>query len=109
LRGRGFAFHTFTGFGKRFIQPFHAPGEPHSGHRQILWSDAVYVKDFMRLDRLTDEKLLKLVTILGATVGSFDLAGLVLREYDRRRGTAYAQAYIESMLQQFAAARAKAS
>ena len=109
LRQNGFAFHTFKGFGQRFFLPFFAPDRPGAAFRQLLWSDAVYVKDFMRLDLLTDDKLLKLAAIVETTLGSHDLAAVALREYDRRNGTKSSEDYVAQTLQSHAAAKAKAS
>jgi FkbM family methyltransferase len=109
LRGHGFQFHTFLGFGKRFFKPFIAPGNAGAGFHQMLWSDAVFVKDFMNLDRLPDTKLLKMAAILDATLGSHDLAAVALQEYDRRHGTSFSADYVSMILGRHAAARAKAS
>jgi len=109
LRERGFQFHTFLGFGKRFFKPFNAPGNAGAGFHQLLWTDAVFVKDFMNLDRLADTKLLKMAAILDTTLGSHDLAAVVLKEYDQRHGTGYSDEYVNMTLARHNAAKAKAS
>jgi len=105
LRERGFQFHTFLGMGRRFFRPFSAPSQPGAAFRQMLWTDAVFVKDFMNLDRLSDDKLLKMAVILSGTLESHDLAGLALAEYDRRHGTRYAERYVNLVLANNAKAR----
>jgi len=105
LRGQGFLFHTFRGFGQRFFQPFVSPNNPGAGFRQMLWSDAVYVKDFTQFGRLSDEKLLKLAAILDMVIASPDLAGVALAEYDRRHQTAHAPTYVASTIERHQAAK----
>lgn len=85
LRGTGFQFHTFQGgFGMRSFKPLMRVGDPNNGFRQLLWSDAVYVRDWMRLDLLSLEKLKKFAVLLHDLMGSFDLCHAVLDEVDRR-------------------------
>ncbi len=60
---------------------------------QMLWADAVYVKDFMALDGLPPEKLLKMAVILHLVYGSFDLALQALSAYDAKMKTSLSQAY----------------
>lgn len=104
LRQNGYQLHTFMGFGQRFFKPLSSRGNPSAGLRQILWSDAVFVRDFMHLDRLTDEKLLKLAIMLDSILQSVDLAALVLREYDRRHQTTYADTFINGVVSKATAA-----
>ena len=47
LRGQGFTFHTFMGFGSRCFKPMLANNDPNRGMKQLLWSDAVYVRDWL--------------------------------------------------------------
>jgi FkbM family methyltransferase len=108
LRGHGFEFHTFKGFGRRFFKPFNSPTNPQAAFRQVLWSDAVFVKDFMNLDRLPDDKLLKMAVILDTTLDSFDLAAMALAEYDRRHRTGFADTYVSTVLGRWQRARAEA-
>ena len=98
LRKNGYQFHTFMGFGQRFFAPLSARGNPSAGLRQILWSDAVFVRDFMKFGELADEKLLKLAILLDSILQSVDLAALALREYDRRNGTSYGETYVGAIV-----------
>jgi hypothetical protein len=59
----------------------------------MLWAEAVYVKDFMALDRLPPEKLLRLAVILHMVYGSFDLSMQALLAYDRQTASDVAQKY----------------
>jgi hypothetical protein len=64
---------------------------------QMLWSDAIYVPDLVRLDRLEATALLKLAALLHEIYRSFDLCHVVLAAHDRRHGTSYAQRYFERL------------
>ena len=98
LRAEGFALHKVTYHGKR---PF-APFPVHEGAglivSQNVWCDVVYARDFLLLDRLSGEQLLKLVAILHENYSSFDLASLVLAAYDRRAGTDLQEQYLSYLV-----------
>jgi hypothetical protein len=55
--------------------------------------DAVFVRDFSRLDRYSDDDLIKAATILHVVYRSYDLAGVYLREFDRRQAGGLWQRY----------------
>ena len=93
LRGHGFQFHKFHGFAGRAFKPMTVANDPNARISQMLWSEAVYVKDFMSFDRLAPEHLLKLAIILHEVYQSVDLALLCLAEWDRRHGSKTAMEY----------------
>lgn len=93
MRQRGFQFHKFTEVVGRAFKPMDMATVRKVGLSQILWSDAVFVKDFMAFDLLTSEQLLKLATLLHEVYRSFDLAMLCLTELDRRNGIKTAMEY----------------
>jgi FkbM family methyltransferase len=95
LRGRGFMFHRFLGLSGRTYKPLMMNNDPNIPLSQILWSDAVYVPDLARLDRLAPEALLKLAALLHEIFGSYDLCHVVLATHDRVYGTTHSQRYIE--------------
>src|SRR5262249_12593017 len=92
LRAAGYQFHTFDGLATRCFRPFRVPGH-FRGLRPVLWTDAVYVRDFMRLDRVSTAKLMKMAVMLDAIFNSYDLAALVIAEVDRRQGSSLAASY----------------
>jgi hypothetical protein len=59
LRGVGFQFYTFNGFSRRVFKPLILNNDVNPGLRQMLWSDAIYVKDWMNLSDLDVNKLQK--------------------------------------------------
>jgi hypothetical protein len=64
---------------------------------QILWGDAVYVRDFMQFDRLAGAGLLKLATILHENYRSFDLAAFALAAYDRQNTSSLQDRYLRKL------------
>jgi FkbM family methyltransferase len=100
LRGRGFMFHRFLGLAGRTYKPLMVNNNPNAPLSQMLWSDAVYVPDLARLDRLEATALLKLAALLHEIYGSFDLCHVVLGAHDRHHGTSYAQRYLERLADQ---------
>ncbi len=97
LRGDGFQFHTFLGFGGRCFKPMLVNNDPERAMRQLLWADAVYVRDFMKLEPVAKEKLLRLAAILNNVIGSLDLCHYVLAHLDRREGSAMAASYMKAV------------
>jgi hypothetical protein len=95
LRASGFQFHTFEGFGQRSFKPLVVAQNQNRGLRQLLWSDAIYVRDFLKFDILTDQKLLKLAIIAHEVYRSCDLAYRALECFDKKRGTQLCNAYKE--------------
>src|ERR1700689_4259964 len=53
LRSKGFALHRLTQAGRTF-KPLIFRNDVTAALSQILWGDAVYVRDFMAFDRLSD-------------------------------------------------------
>ena len=100
LRGHGFMFHRFLGWSGRTYKPLMVNDNPNIAMSQFLWSDAVYVPDLARLDRLEPESLLKLAALLHEIYGSYDLCHVVLSVHDRQCGTFYSRLYYESLARQ---------
>jgi FkbM family methyltransferase len=99
LRSRGFQFHAFHTFGGRAFKPLIANNDPNAGVRQLLWSDALYVRDWMRLESLDALKLKKYAVLAHDVVQSCDLAHFVLTALDSRTGGDLAARYLERLVQ----------
>lgn len=84
LRSQGFQFHAFHSISGRPFKPLVANNNPNRPIRQALWADALYVRDWMRLDLLSVDKLMKYAVLLHDVLASYDLAHVVLAELDRR-------------------------
>jgi FkbM family methyltransferase len=93
LRSKGFQLHRLTQAGRTF-KPLIFKNDVNAALSQILWGDAIYVRDFMQFDQLSNVALLKLATILHETYRSVDLAAYALAAYDRRNASNLQQTYI---------------
>ncbi len=102
LRAQGFMFHCFTGIVSRSFKPLILKDNPYAGIKQAIWSDAVFVRDFQRLDKLDNRQLRKLAAILDSVVQSADFCLLILKELDRREGSHLADRYVKSLPGHFA-------
>lgn len=96
LRGRNFQFHKMSWTGRTF-RPLIFNNNPTAAMSQWLWGEAIYVRDFMKLDQLSPMSLLKLACILHENYRSFDLAALALEEYDRQKGAQLHKAYLKRL------------
>lgn len=99
LRQSGFQFHTFKdGFGSRSFRPLCRAQDPNAGFQQILWSDAVYVRDWMRFDLIDTEKLLKYAILCHDLLASYDLAMAIIERIDERTGGELAIRYRKRLM-----------
>lgn len=96
LRSKGFLLHRLMQTGRTF-KPLIFMNDVNAGLSQILWGEAVYVRDFMQFDGLSGEALLKIATILHENYRSVDLAALALASYDRQHGTELQPAYLKKL------------
>lgn len=97
MRQAGFIFHRFNGMAGRPFRPFTACAGRGYAFSQMLWSDAVYVRDFRRLDALGPEGLLKLAVLSHLVCGSYDLAHKCLAAYDQLMETGIAKRYLQEL------------
>lgn len=81
LRSKGFVFHSFTGYGSRFLKPAENPIDPYDTLNQWMWSHAVFVKDYLTLP-LSSEEYIKIALIAHNVYGSYDLALHCLKKSD---------------------------
>jgi FkbM family methyltransferase len=94
LREHGFMIHNFVGMEKRFIQPLMNPKDHTAGLNQVVWSDAVFIRDFTKFDRLDNGQLLRMALLMHDIYHSFDIVVRLLMEHDRRTGTKYCDTYM---------------
>jgi len=98
LRDQGFVLHKMIDCAGRPFRPFQPPN-PFLPMSQLLWADAIFVRDFTRLDTYGDDALLKAAAVLDVVYGSYDLVTLLLGEFDRRRCTQIRTRYLASLRQ----------
>ena len=85
LSEQGLMFHKFLGMAGRALKPNMMNDDPNFAI-QHMWSDAVFVRDILKLDQLPPEKLLKLA-VLSHLYRSPDLMFHCLELFDRQSGT----------------------
>jgi FkbM family methyltransferase len=97
LRARGFALHRFHPTVSRAVQPMMVNNDPYAGLGQLVWADAVFIRDLTRLDALSDRQLLAMAAILHDAYAACDIVFHLLAEHDRRRGGALAARYLDRL------------
>jgi FkbM family methyltransferase len=95
LQSQGLSFHKFLGLAGRAIKPLIFKNNINFAV-QHMWADAVFIRDLLQLQKLSDEQLLKLA-VLADTYGSPDAVHYVLSIYDQRKGTAHAARWLERL------------
>ena len=85
LRTQGFMLHKLIDFGGRPFKGVSAQ-DPFAPVSQVMWADAIFVRDFSNLAAYGDDDLIKASAILHVVYQSCDLVALLLREHDRRLG-----------------------
>ncbi len=94
MREQGFALHRFFPQTSRVLAPLVPGGNPYAGMSQLVWADAIFVRELTALEALTGRQLLAMATILHDCYGSVDVALRLLMEHDRRDGGALAGRYL---------------
>lgn len=94
LREHGFVLHRFEPLVSRTIKPLLRNNDPYAGFSQLFWADAVFVKDFIRLDNLDSDQLIRLSVILHECYRSYDLVAHLLLEHDRRTRSGFGDRFI---------------
>lgn len=97
LRARGFAFHRFYPQNSRVMAPMSVGGNPFAGLSQLVWADAIFIRDLTRLDALADCALLAMATILHDCYESADVVLRLLVEHDRRNAGGLAARYLAGL------------
>lgn len=97
LRKNGFILHKLIDIGGRPISPFIKKNDPAHPFSQLLWADAIYVKDFINLKNYSDNELLKASYILHDVYDSYDLCFLLLKEYSERKKLSLNEQYAKNL------------
>lgn len=95
LRKLGFILHTFSTLSKRTFQPLMVDNSIYKGINQVLWTDAVYIRDFTKFSELSSDELIKMGIIAHEIYGSLDLCLLALKILDDKEGFDFASFYME--------------
>jgi FkbM family methyltransferase len=100
LREQGFMFHRFVNMEGRTLQLPETNRDPETPWQQLLWADAVYVRDIFAWDQLASDSLLKLALILHEMYRSFDFSAKLLQMHDERTGSGLYAAYVNALRRQ---------
>lgn len=106
LRRHGFVLHKLQNSVSRLIAPMRLNGNPYQGLSQIVWADAVYIREFERVHELSDRKLLATAAILHDCYGSYDVCMHFLARSDERTGGSLVGTYLQALQQTSGAAAA---
>ena len=97
MRDHGFAFHRFYPENSRVMSPLMVGGSPYAGFSQLVWADAIFIRDVTKPEALDDRQLLAMATILHDCYGSVDVALRLLAEHDRRNGGTLSGDYLAAI------------
>ncbi|MBR0652493.1 FkbM family methyltransferase [Roseomonas terrae] len=97
LRARGFVLHRFFPTVSRVVQPMMVNGDPYAGLGQLVWADAVFIRDLTRIGALSERQLLAMAAILHDAYAAYDIVFRLLEEHDRRTGGSRADAYLAGL------------
>jgi FkbM family methyltransferase len=97
LRQEGFMFHRFFSESSRVIRPLMVNNDIFAPFSQLIWADAIFVRDLARLDCLTDRQLLTMAAIMHDCYRSIDLALHLLSEHDRRTSSRLGAVYLAGL------------
>ncbi|MFO8238820.1 MAG: FkbM family methyltransferase [Prochlorococcaceae cyanobacterium] len=98
LRSQGFCFLRFAYTMGRPFRPLRQAANPNAALSQLLWADAIYVRDFRQRQQWSERQLKAAAFLLHELYGAFDLVALLLGELDRRQGTQWQECYLGSVL-----------
>ncbi len=76
LRRQGFSFLRFAYTMGRPFRPLQLGADPNAAISQLLWADAIYVRDFRHREQWSERQLKAAAFLLHELYDAFDLAGL---------------------------------
>jgi FkbM family methyltransferase len=97
LKTQGFLLHKLIDVAGRCFRPFQMPNNAYLPLSQMLWADAVFVRDFTRLSQFDDPDLLRSAAILHDVYCSYDLVYLLLSAHDERNHTTFKEGYLKKV------------
>jgi FkbM family methyltransferase len=92
----GFMLHKLVDIAGRSLRPF-SPQNPYQAASQVLWADAIFVRDYTNLSKFSNDQILKASAILNDVYLSYDVVVRLLTEYDIRQETNLKDEYIKNL------------
>ena len=93
LRKQGFGLVKLLGPRACTLSPVILDNNPNLGH-QLMWSDALFMRDPFALQHYSDDQLIKLATLSHDVYGMTDFAYRFLAEMDLRNGSKLGTAFM---------------
>lgn len=94
LRQQGFCLVKFIDMRSGSLRPCIYNNDVNRGGNQLLWSDALYVKDVIDLSWMDDDQLLRMAVVCHDVYQLGDFCFKILGEWDRRTGDCLASEYL---------------
>ena len=88
-------FNKFLGLAGRALKPITFNNNPNVAS-QHMWTDAVFLHNIQKIDKLNDEQLIKL-SLLACVYNTLDLTFYCLSEYDKRHSTSLAKEWMNKI------------
>ncbi|WP_231605176.1 FkbM family methyltransferase [Synechococcus sp. CBW1006] len=98
LRSHGFTFLHFSYIEGRAFKPMQITDKPQKEISQMLWGDAVYVRDFRMIQQWSSRQLQAAAFILHEVYEAMDLTAILLNELDRREQSDLASCYLGAVM-----------
>ena len=93
LKDQDFMVHKFLGYGTRSLKPIVLNQNKNFG-TQILWSDALFIRNIMNVSKLTNEDLIK-SAVLSYIYKSPDLTYFYLMKFDEKNNSSFCSLFKE--------------
>ena len=87
LKDQDFMIHKFLGYGTRSLKPIILNQNKNFG-TQVLWSDALFIRNIMNISKLNDEDLIK-SAVLSYIYKSPDLTYFYLEKFDEKNNSSF--------------------
>tara|TARA_E500000178_G_scaffold284950_1_gene286322 strand:- start:1043 stop:1906 length:864 start_codon:yes stop_codon:yes gene_type:complete len=87
LKDQNFMIHKFLGYGTRSLKPIILNQNKNFG-TQVLWSDALFIRNIMNISKLNDEDLIK-SAVLSYIYKSPDLTYFYLEKFDEKNNSSF--------------------
>ncbi len=82
---------------RRFVSEFFPSQPGQTGFSQLMWADALFIKDLFDLEAFSNAQLITLAHVLHDCYGSYDVVLKLMCEFDRRTGGTVSAPYLAAV------------
>ena len=93
LEDLGYCLHMFNNINTRIFKPMLLNNNPYKGIHHLFQLDCVMIKNFEKINKLNEDKLIKLILILFYSFKSYDLVDYLITILDKKYKTNYISNY----------------